>query len=127
MDGADINQLSNAALAAKLQDIPRAIYIDMLNPVTRMRGHGDDPRAVYDTGMRICACKEAFERNLVAYVARHDANVLRKLPRKRIAFHHQRPNFRFRVLQLRQHSASKKARRSRNQIFLKHLIFCEET
>ena len=72
--------------------------------------------------MLIRARKEASERGLVAHVARHDANILRKLPRQRIAVHDQRPNFRLRVLQLRQHSASQKARRSRNQIFLKHPI-----
>ena len=72
--------------------------------------------------MLIRARKEASERGLVAHIARHDANILRKLPRQRIAVHDQCPNFRFRVLQLRQHSASQKARRSRNQIFLKHPI-----
>ena len=45
-----------------------------------------------------------------------------KLPRQQITLHHQCTDFCLRVPQLCQHSASQKARRSRNQIFLKHPI-----
>ena len=71
------------------------------------------------------ARKEAFERGLVAHVARHDANVPRKRLRERVAVHDQRPDFRRRVLQLRKHGAPQEPRRSRNQIFLKHPITSE--
>ena len=72
--------------------------------------------------MLIRARKEAFERNLVAHVARQDANVSRKRLRERVAVHDQRPDFRWRILQLRKHGAPQEPRRARNQIFLKHPI-----
>ena len=122
MDGADMNQLSNAALAAEFQNIPRAVHVDPVDSVARMRGHGDHPRAVNDAGMLIRAREEASERGFVAHVARYDANILRKLPHQRIAVHDQRPDFRRRVLQLRKHGAPQKPCRARNQIFFKHPI-----
>ena len=125
MDGADVDQLANAALAAEFQNISRAVHIDPVDSVAGMGGHGDHPRAVNDAGMLIRARKEAFERNFVAHVARQDANVPRKRLRERVAVHDQRPDFRRRILQLRKHGAPQESRRSRNQIFLKHPITSE--
>ena len=39
MDGADVDQLSNAALAAEFQNIPCAVHVDPVDSVARMRGH----------------------------------------------------------------------------------------
>ena len=93
MDGADVDQLANAALAAEFQNISRAVHIDPVDSVAGMGGHGDHPRAVNDAGMLIRAREEASERGFVAHVARYDASILRKLPRQRIALHHQCMDF----------------------------------
>ena len=122
MDGADVDQLANAALAAEFQNISRAVHIDPVDSVAGMGGHGDHPRAVNDAGMFIRAREEEAERGFVAHVARYDANILRKLPRQRITLHHQCTDFCLRVPQLCQHSTSQKPRRACNQIFFKHPI-----
>ena len=122
MDGADVDQPANAVFPAALQHIFRAVHIDPVNPVARMRGDRDKPRAVNDAGVFVRARKKTLERGFIAHIPRYNANVLRKLPRQRIAVHHQGPDLRLRVPQLRKHGAPQESRRSRNQILRKHPI-----